>query len=377
MLQWIFNCSLAQSFVRIYIMSIQIYAFYNNKGGVGKTTLCCNAATLYAKNHPNTQVLIIDMCPQANISQFLLGGGKVGYENNQKLQSEFTRRNIVGFIDWLLKGNSSFRTPNSSYRVKVSRYNKKISDNLYLIAGDSFLESLSLALNYAVINPANIKAWSEYMTAIKRLCNFEFDKKNYEKMVVFIDCNPSFSIYTQMVLVSSDHLVIPMMADFSSLEGIKGIFMLLFGEYPSAALKRYADDVITFNKQIQSFNMKLPTISQFVFNNYTIKDGVARAFDSIRTELIQFCYDQFLKFPQLFNSCDKSINDIDNWQDYYVSDVKDFHTAGKVSAALGIPMFQIPNKSKYTMPDGTELAISSNSYTQSLTDIDSFVSKLH
>ena len=66
-------------------MDIDIYAFYNNKGGVGKTTLCSNAATLYAENNPNTQVLVIDMCPQANISQFLLGGGKTGYQNNQKL----------------------------------------------------------------------------------------------------------------------------------------------------------------------------------------------------------------------------------------------------------------------------------------------------
>jgi cellulose biosynthesis protein BcsQ len=46
-------------------MSISIYAFYNNKGGVGKTTLCSNTATLYAEKKPKTQVLVIDMCPQA------------------------------------------------------------------------------------------------------------------------------------------------------------------------------------------------------------------------------------------------------------------------------------------------------------------------
>lgn len=81
-------------------MSINIYAFYNNKGGVGKTTLCSQAAALYAYQHPETQVLVIDLCPQANISQFLLGGGKKGYENNQLLQSIQTRKNIVGFVDW-------------------------------------------------------------------------------------------------------------------------------------------------------------------------------------------------------------------------------------------------------------------------------------
>lgn len=357
-------------------MSINIYAFYNNKGGVGKTTLCSNASTLYAKTNPDTQVLVIDMCPQANISQFLLGGGRIGYQINQRLQSSSTRKNIVGFMDWLLKGNSNFRTPNTSYKVQVSPYNKNISDNLYLIAGDSFLESLSLALNYAVINPANIKAWLEYMTAIKRLCNYEFNNDKYKDMVVFIDCNPSFSIYTQMALVSSDKLVIPMMADFSSLEGIKGLFMLLFGKYPSAALKQYADDIITFNKQVDSFKLKLPVIYEFVFNNYTSNLGVAKAFDSIRTELINFCYEQFTNFPELFASCDNTPISINEWESYYVSDIKDFHTAGKVSSSLGIPMFKLPNQSKYTMPDGSDVKLPSSNYPQALEDISSFVNKL-
>ncbi|QLE59939.1 ParA family protein [Nostoc sp. TCL26-01] len=357
-------------------MTIDIYAFYNNKGGVGKTTLCFNAATLYAKNNPNTQVLVIDMCPQANISQFLLGGGRVGYQINQRLQSSSTRKNIVGFMDWLLKGNSNFRRLNTSYQVGVHPFNKKISSNLYLIAGDSFLESLSLALNYAVINPANIRAWSEYMTAIRRLCEYEFNSEKYNNIVVFIDCNPSFSIYTQMALVSSDKIVIPMMADFSSLEGIKSLFMLLYGQYQSAALKQYADDIITFNKQIDSFNLELPKIYEFVFNNYTIKDGVATAFDSIRTELIEFCYDQFRKFPKLFAPCQKEPTSMTEWENFYVSNIKDFHTSGKVSSSLGIPMFSLPNQSKYKMPDGTEVNLPSGNYEKALEDIEYFVNKI-
>jgi len=358
-------------------MSISVYAFYNNKGGVGKTTLCCNALTLYAEKNPETQVLVIDMCPQANISQFLLGGGSIGYENNQKLQSAFTRRNIVGFMDWLLKGNSSFRRkPPTTYKVEVFPYNNYISKNVYLIAGDSFLESLSLALSYAVINPANTKAWLEYMTAIKQLCNYEFDKDKYEKMVVFIDCNPSFSIYTQMALVSSDKLVIPMMADFSSLEGIKGIFMLLFGKYPSAAVQQYADDVITFDKQVKSFNLKLPDIYRFVFNNFTIKDGVATAFASIKTELIKFCYEQFNEFPSLFATYKETLNSPEEWEKYYVSDIKDFHTAGKVSASLGIPIFKLPSRTSYMMPN-QEVKLPIGNYSQALTDVTSFVEKLN
>lgn len=361
--------------------NVKIYAFYNNKGGVGKTTLSSNVASIYAKNNPNTQVLVIDMCPQANISQFLLGGGEKGYKTNQKLQSSSTRRNIVGFIDWLLKGNDNFISipSKTSYKINVSKYNKNISSNLYLIAGDSFLESLSLSLNYAVINPANMSAWKNYMTAIRRLCMEEYNRETeiqYKNMVVFIDCNPSFSIYTQMALVSTDRLIIPMMADYSSIEGIKGIMTLLYDEYPTSALKTYAENIMTFNKQLAAFNLKLPVIDRFVFNNYTSNLGIANAFLSVKNDLVSFCVEQYKQFPKYF--AQKQLENINEWENAYISDVKDFHSAGKVSATLGIPIVELYKQSKYFMPDSTEVIISASSknYVESVEAINNLVDKI-
>lgn len=358
--------------------NITIYSFYNNKGGVGKTTLSCNISAMYAKKHPNTQVLVIDMCPQANISQFLLGGGNLGYEKNQRLQSMATRRNVVGFIDWLLKGNDNFKSTKASYKENVSKYNKNISSNLYLIAGDSFLESLSLALNYAVINPANMNAWKNFMTAIRRLCEQEFNKdteKQYDNMTVFIDCNPSFSIYTQMALVSSDKLIIPMMADFSSVEGIKGIMMLLYDEYPSAALKTYAENITTFSKQVTRFQLKLPVIDRFIFNNFTTNLGIATAYQSVKNDLVKFCFNQYKSFPQYFCKTD-DINDMNKWISRYVFDVKDFHTAGKVSSSLGIPISELKKQYKYVMPDGNEVKLPLSNYEKAVDDMENVVNKI-
>ena len=357
-------------------MSVEIYAFYNNKGGVGKTTLAQNAACLYAENNPDKLVLVVDLCPQANISQFLLGGGHKGYRANQKLQSLAKRRNIVGFMDWILSGNSGFTSLPTSYLTQVAPINPHVTENLYLIAGDSFLESLTLALNFATMNPANIYAWHEYVTAIRRLCELELHNSNYEEMTVFIDCNPSFSINTQMALVSSDSLIIPMMADFSSLEGIKGILMLLYGKYPSAAVRTYANKVVTFTRQIQNFQLSLPKIFELPFNNFTVNAGVATAFDSMREELVEFAYQQYVADPSIFCSPGSAVDTKAQFEKLYISNVKDFHTAGKVSASLGIPIHRLPNQTNYVMPNGENVNIPSKNYSASLNHVHQFVAKL-
>ena len=354
----------------------RIYAYYNNKGGVGKTTLCQNSASLYAVKHPNDLVLVIDLCPQANISQFFLGGAHEGYAANQKLQSSATRRNVVGFMDWLLKGNSAFTSLTGSYMTQVRPYNSDISKNLFLIAGDSFLESQTLALNFATMNPGNTNAWQEYVTAFRRLCELELQKSEYENMTVFIDCNPSFSIYTQMALVSSDFLIVPMMADFSSLEGIKGILMLLYGKFPSAAAKNYASTVVTFNRQIKQFELDLPKIYELAFNNYTVNSGVATAYDSIRSDLIQYAWEQFKLDPSIFAGTGDVTTTKAEWEDAYVSNIKDFHTSGKVSASLGIPLHRLPLQSSYEMPHGETVSLPPKNYVDSLEHLESFVAKL-
>ncbi|MFN6154761.1 MAG: hypothetical protein ACK4YK_09445, partial [Dolichospermum sp.] len=105
-------------------------------------------------------------------------------------------------------------------------------------------------------------------------------------------------------------------------------------------------------------------------------NGVAAAFDSIRTELIDFCYTQFKDFPALFTPCENTPNSIEEWEQYYMSGIKDFHTSGKVSSSLGIPMFLLTTQSKYTMPDGSDVKLPINNYSQALVEIESFVNKL-
>jgi len=356
--------------------ALTTYAFYNNKGGVGKTTLCTNIACKYADEHPERRVLVVDMCPQSNASQFLLGGGRRGHQNNQTLQNYASRKNIVGFIDWLINGNLG-QKPHTTYSLAVSGYNQYIPRNLFLIAGDSFLESLSLALSYAVLNPANTQAWPQTMTALRRLFQHEAQAAGTDT-IVFIDCNPSFSIYTQMALASSDKVVIPMMADYSSAEGITSMFTMMHGVYPTAASQKYAQNIQTFSKQVIAHDLQLPVIWEIIFNNYTSNLGVANAYNSIRSALLEICWNHYQLHPALFApvQAGTSVSSEQVFADIYMSDVKDFHSAGKVAAALGIPMFKLPGATTYTMPDDSEVGLPQRNYEVALGEIKALVAKI-
>lgn len=62
------------------------YALWNNKGGVGKSFLCFVASCEYAQTHPETDVYVIDLCPQGNVSETLLGGQQSGSKISQNLR---------------------------------------------------------------------------------------------------------------------------------------------------------------------------------------------------------------------------------------------------------------------------------------------------
>ena len=75
------------------------YSFWNNKGGTGKTSLAFQAMTMYAEQNKNMKILAVDLCPQANFSELLLGGllGE-GSANLLALQKKSLRKSIGGYF---------------------------------------------------------------------------------------------------------------------------------------------------------------------------------------------------------------------------------------------------------------------------------------
>ena len=112
------------------------YAFWNNKGGVGKSFLCFVAASEYAYLHPETDVYVIDLCPQANTSETLL----INPDVLHKLMTQTPRATVAGYLEARL--NSPFRMilDVSPYVCRPREFNGHLPENLLLVCGDNLLE---------------------------------------------------------------------------------------------------------------------------------------------------------------------------------------------------------------------------------------------
>ncbi|HAH8928869.1 TPA: ParA family protein, partial [Escherichia coli] len=94
------------------------YLVWNNKGGVGKTFLTYNLAVEFAISHPDQDVVVIDSCPQSNVSEIILGGNGTGEENLNKLRDRNVT--IAGYIKERFSKSPLSRLGNeSSYFVRA------------------------------------------------------------------------------------------------------------------------------------------------------------------------------------------------------------------------------------------------------------------
>ncbi len=105
------------------------YAFWNNKGGVGKTFLCFATASEYARQHPDVPVVVVDMCPQANISEILLGGnGSGGNELQRRLGKLPVAQTVGGYYHQRILPPHSRTGTETDFLIRVDESNPHAPD---------------------------------------------------------------------------------------------------------------------------------------------------------------------------------------------------------------------------------------------------------
>lgn len=159
-------------------MKGKIISVVNQKGGVGKTTTAVNLATIFAVM--NKKVLIVDIDSQGNTSSGL--GIKQG---DRKITSYHLFTNLNSIQDAI----TTTEIPNLSI----------VTANTNLAAIELDLITLDNYENVLLNQISKVKESFDY---------------------IIIDCPPSLNLLTLNALVACDEVLIPMLCDFYSLEGL-------------------------------------------------------------------------------------------------------------------------------------------------------------
>ena len=315
-----------------------IYSIWNNKGGVGKSYLTFQIASEYARTHPGENILVLDLCPQANSSGMLLGGMEEGERVLDQLGAQTPRKTISGYIeDRILSPYVNPRT-GSNYLTQVAQKNSAVPGNLYLIAGDEQLEvQASRVLGATAPGPTD--AWRIVHTWISDLVDDIQKLWNQERVTVFIDCNPSFSIYTELALSASDRLVIPFSADGSSKRAVRAVLALLYGVTRSPGSQQSQ-----FYLNSLQFRLPIPKIYCYAGNRLTQYISSAKAFRTVVQEIGDEIWAVWQANPNIFHIHPTGVGSPSGRSAFarmFQFEIVDANTASVVSSSIGVPIVRL------------------------------------
>lgn len=336
------------------------YTIWNNKGGTGKTSLTFQAVCQYAMENPDKRILTIDMCPQSNLSELMLGGlANGGSKKLLERQGLTPRCSIGGYFD--LRMPSAHQVPtfdSTDFITEPHLYNASVPENIDLVCGDPLLELQAIAMNsLANIQLPLVNTW---LAVIDWLRDFLAQlQSDYD--VVFIDTNPSFAMYTQIALAAADRVILPVMADDSSRRAIQNAFSLIYGlKLPSEVYSQY-----TFSSKMKMADRTLPKVHLILKNRLTQYMGSASAYAAVLSGIDDDLRGLVKSYPEHF-----TFKKVSNG----IVDIRDFGTTGVVAFARGTP-FSLMETGKLTI-SGHRVQVKSEYRDQAVSAIDDIVAKL-
>lgn len=181
-------------------------AFFNNKGGVGKTSLVYHLAWMYSDLGLN--VIAADLDPQANLTSMFL--------DEQRLEDLWPEGphflSIQGAINPILKGTGDIGDPH----IEI------IEKRLGIIPGDLELSNFEFKLSEAWPNNMSGDESSFRTTsAFYRILLKASEQRNAD--LVLIDVGPNLGAINRSALISAESVVIPLAPDLFSLQGLRNL----------------------------------------------------------------------------------------------------------------------------------------------------------
>ena len=181
-------------------------AFFNNKGGVGKTTLVYHLSWMYADL--GLSVVVADLDPQANLTAMFLSEDRL-----EKLWPDGDHpQSILGSVSPILRGLGDISAPHV----------EEVDDNLGLVVGDLGLSRFEARLSAAWPgcldrDEAAFRAESAFYRTILNAAEMR------DADLVLIDVGPNLGALNRAAIITANLVIIPLAPDLFSLQGLRNL----------------------------------------------------------------------------------------------------------------------------------------------------------
>lgn len=180
--------------------------FFNNKGGVGKTTLVANLAAQLAINLKQ-RVLVVDADPQCNLTQYVLSDEDFG--------AIYGGMSASGTIHDVIHPLSIGKGYSQKLPIR-----KTDSFGFDVILGDP---RLALKEDLLAQDWRDAKAGGTRGLRTTFLFSNLIDRASSSYDFIFFDMGPSLGAINRSILLSADYFIVPMSVDIFSLWAIRNI----------------------------------------------------------------------------------------------------------------------------------------------------------
>lgn len=228
-------------------------SIFNNKGGVGKSTICWNIA--HALGGLGKRVLLIDFDPQCNLSIAMLG--ETTFVNTLPTQNAPYGTTIRSFLQRFLQ--------NTGGEEVFLHHGAHTHNNVDLIAGDFWLNVYADSLN--VGNDLLMGSGLSRYVALRKIVAAAETKADYKYDYVIIDLPPSFGALVRAAFYSSDYYIVPCTSDNFSVYcvGLIGQMVPAFIADWDIGLTRFKNT----NPHFSDFDpLGQPVFAGWVFNGF-------------------------------------------------------------------------------------------------------------